>query len=218
MSFTLLASIVTCLVAGNAFPGTDSFVGLDKSNTLQWLLDGGFVLVEKSCSEACQLSQLGIERVIMYEQVADPQPVSKMILDEPTVHQLIQQLEDEGWRWERLPQRKRKGENEAQQFVYSIGSDEKVWRTSSLNAAESYLKCLLQCDSLKEKYAIQHIPHGKPASFYSDLLVGKVDTSERPAILDVDIDIDLEPTRPAISLQADEHEGSGGGAPVWTNC
>lgn len=199
-----IAECVTNLVQSEALPGTDSYVDLPTSNELQELLSQGFILCEET-SGRYQLTHSGVNSLLTFRLHAPPTQVSAFMLtdSEPTVHMMLQDLEDQGWRWEILPSpKKRKREHEC----YTIGGD-KIWRTSGLSVHKPYLQCLLDAERLQSQFGIQSIPHGCVQDVYVGLLKGEhFDPKPKSARLFLETDLPL----PALS----DIPASGDGANV----
>ena len=178
-SFEHCSQIATSLVTKQAFPGAAVWVEFPFSTELQALLQLGLIINQGADHpEKYQLTGEGLDSMRMFKPFAPFVPVTSLThgqleLPAPTVHELLQLLEAEGWSWDRLPQ-KRKREDTPQLLSYEIGRAPKVWRTSGLTVSSDYLQCLLKAQDLQTTYGIQHIPHGLSASCYAKLLEGQV--------------------------------------------
>jgi hypothetical protein len=164
---SVIAARVTDLVQSESLPGTDSFLYLENSREVQSLVNKGFITCEAETGRY-QLTQSGVASMLIFRLYASPSAVSKFMISdsEPTIHMMIQELENQGWEWAILPSpKKRKQEHEA----YVIGED-KVWRTSGLTVPRGYLQCLLEAESLHSQFGIQCIPHGCTQEAYISLL------------------------------------------------
>lgn len=82
---------------------------------------------------------------------------------EPTTHQLLQQLEDQGFQWKQLTKK--------ESITYEVGQ-EKTWGTRGQEVFPELLQCLLCANDLKAQFGITQIPCGRSRQVYVDLLQG----------------------------------------------
>ncbi|CAE7555177.1 unnamed protein product [Symbiodinium sp. KB8] len=223
-SVQMLSDIATCMVTANSFPGSDCWRVLPASDEVRLLCEVGFI-VQKAPEPgnggnpegSYQLGHAGLEALRMYASFSDFEPVARLTHDalqlpEPSAHELLQLMEDQGWVWQRFPS-KRKRDAQAEALAYDIGTGAKIFHTSTLSVAPAYLKCLLSAEELKAKYGIQRIPHGHKTACYIGLLEGKL-PSEAPArapaprlALEYDLS-DFQEPNPAIAAEAAEANAS----------
>ena len=220
-SVDLLSDIATHMVTANAFPGSDSWHVLPVSDEVRLLCEAHFIVQQtpeprSACNPegSYQLSQAGLAALRMYASFSAFKPVARLTHDalqlpEPSTHELLQLMEDQGWVWQRLPS-KRKRDGQVEALAYDIGTGAKVFHTSGLSVAPAYLNCLLSAEDLKAKYGIQRIPHGHKTACYIGLLEGKLPTEaphRAPApglALEYDLS-DLREPDPAIAVEAVEN-------------
>ena len=220
-SVDLLSDIATHMVTANAFPGSDSWHVLPVSDEVRLLCEAHFIVLQipeprSACNPegSYQLSQAGLAALRMYASFSAFKPVARLTHDalqlpEPSTHELLQLMEDQGWVWQRLPS-KRKRDGQVEALAYDIGTGAKVFHTSGLSVAPAYLNCLLSAEDLKAKYGIQRIPHGHKTACYIGLLEGKLPTEaphRAPApglALEYDLS-DLREPDPAIAVEAVEN-------------
>ena len=175
LDFRNVSKIATSLVGKEAFPGAPVWVDLPASADLQALVQAELLQLSPGHPEKCQLTGRGLAALTMFKPFGQFEAVSDITHDlielpAPTSHELLQSLEEQGWSWERLPQ-KRKG---APALSYEIGLSPKVFRTSSVAVSPEYLRCLVGAEDLQTKYGVQRIPHGLSGHAYTQLLQGHV--------------------------------------------
>ncbi len=174
-----VAEIVTKLVKLKCFPGADQFYPISDCNELSALLSAQYVCASIANRRKFQLTQHGLTSILIVRKYQHGKPVANVLLQETSLHNKLQELEEQGWQWEPLC-RKRKLQDPGNRG-YEIDVDPKVWRTSSSVVSLDYVQCLLNASQLKRDFSITYIPHGAPAKVYSNLLVGKMPANPKPA-------------------------------------
>ena len=169
----IVSELVTAFLGASAYPSQHGWLALPDSSALRYMQSQGFVLQGAASN---QLSQDGLNSLVMYVHHGPTSFVSQIALEDPTLHQHIQALEDRGWTWARLPNKKRKANQvESEEFYHEVGGP-KVWRTSGSTVHLAYLKCLMSCcEQLQTEFGIDRIPHGRAAAFYEKLLKGQME-------------------------------------------
>ena len=81
----------------------------------------------------------------------------------PTTHQLLQQLEEQGFQWKQLEQK--------EALMYEVGKT-KIWGTRGQEVFPEMLQCLLSASDLEKQFGIKQIPCGRSRRVYVDLLQG----------------------------------------------
>ena len=203
----LLADSVSFLVESAAFPGSSIFVHLEMSEVTHSLLSQDFIvgdINQRESYHSYQLTQRGVDSLLMFRLYGSPTRVNQFVLtdSDPTLHMMLQELEDQGWQWQPLcAPKKRKPEDEA----YIIGH-EKIWKTISLNVQRLYVQCLLEAEHLQSRFRIQSIPHGSSAEVYTALLKGE-QPAKKKARVQFELEDDLHQPQPlenVIALEVEE--------------
>ena len=131
---------MTAFLGASAYPSQHGWLALPDSSALRYLQNQGFVL---QGAASHQLSQDGLNSLAMYVRHGPTSFVSQIALEDPTLHQHIQALEDRGWTWARLRNKKRKANHDESEESYQPVGGPGVWRTSGSTVHLAYLKCLM---------------------------------------------------------------------------
>ena len=126
---------------------------LTQANLLSECADGNYEVTNLLLSHLKLVRPLGALKTV----------ASSVDVEEPTLHCLLQQLEEQGFEWEPL-----KGK---QTLVYEVGKN-KRWGTRGQEVFPEFLQCLLSASELEKKYGITEIPCGQTRKTYVDLLQG----------------------------------------------
>ena len=168
-----VAEIVTKLVQLQCYPGSDQFYPIVDCNEVIALVSAQYLCASIANPMKFQLTHHGLTNILIVRKYQQGKPVASAILQERSLHNKLQELEEQGWKWKPLCKKRKLQDSANGGYYYEIDVDPKVWRTSSNVVSLDYVQCLLNASQLKRDFSITYIPHGAPAKVYTNLLVGK---------------------------------------------
>ena len=125
------------------------------------LLEANFVSKSDSFFEATTVLLSYLKLVRQMEPLKSVAASFETI--EPTTHQLLQQLEEQGFQWKQLEQK--------EMLIYEVGK-KRTWGTRGQEVFPEMLQCLLSASDLEKQFGIKQIPFGRSRRVYVDLLQG----------------------------------------------
>ena len=207
--------LVSDMVAATAYAGSDrDFVvadgAADRLRLLGHLQRAGFVAARPSLpgSTAWQFTRDGRASLCSGVAIGTSSLLCDVSSDrahhQMTRYELLQEMEVEGWQWQRMVAKRQK-----QLPPHRVG-DEKVFLTSSVFAKTSrwYLVALLNTEELASR-GCDGIDHGQDATFYKKLLSNKEIVD--PEALEDDVARGPEPIEDGAEEDEEDDTSDGGG-------